>query len=159
MKHSTGRPTRYEQERIEAMVKLGCAACAHLGIPYAQIEVHHILDGGVRMGHWFTIPLCAGHHQGYFTKLQTELIEPQKLVSISSGRKAFRRVYPTERELWVRVQNKLKLPAVWPTSKVLARRVHVGANTNLVELSPRPAIPALQHAEDARDDHAAGEAQ
>lgn len=131
MNHSTRAPTRYEAERIEAMKKLGCVACAVLGIPYVQIEVHHLLDGGVRMGHWFTIPLCAGHHRGLFTALQRDLLEEKQQVAISDGRKLFRAVYGTERQLWERVQTRLKLPKVWPVSKILPRGRHVEVDTEL----------------------------
>ena len=132
MNHSTRAPTKYEAERIEAMKRLGCVACAVLGIPYAQIEVHHLLDGGVRMGHWFTIPLCAGHHRGLFTALQRDLLEEKQQVAISDGRKLFRAVYGTERELWERVQTRLKLPKVWPVSKILPRGRHVEVDTGVV---------------------------
>lgn len=122
MNHSTRAPTKYEAERIEAMKRLGCVACAVLGIPYADIEVHHILDGNKRMGHWFTIPLCAGHHQGRFTALQRDLMEDTQQVALSDGRKLFNAVYGSERQLWERVQDRLRLPKVWPVSKVLPRR-------------------------------------
>jgi hypothetical protein len=144
VKSSLGPPTRYEQERIEAMVRLGCVCCAKLGIPYANVECHHLLSGGKKMGHWFTIPLCAGHHQGYFTALQKKLIPAKQRVAISSGSKAFARIYGTQRELWARVQKRLKLPAVWPSSKILPRREYVesiqGLDTLPVGL---PSVPTL----------------
>lgn len=124
-------PTRYEQERFDAMLRLGCVACAVLGIPYAEVQCHHILDGGVRMGHWFSLGLCAGHHKGEFTALQRRLlvevaeergIKHDPLVAVHTGRKAFARVYGTEKQLWTRVQERLRLPAVWPSSKILPRR-------------------------------------
>lgn len=127
-------PTRYEAERIEAMMKLGCVACAVLGIPYAEAQCHHILDGGTRMGHWFSIPVCAGHHKGEFTALQRRLlleiaeergIKENPLGAIHTGRKAFAKVYGTEKQLWTRVQERLRLPAVWPSSKILPRRGYV----------------------------------
>lgn len=122
MQHSTRKPTTYEAERIEAMMKLGCVCCAALGIPYADVECHHLLDGGRRMSHWYTVPLCAGHHQGKFTDLQRELIPRRKLVAISSGTKAFNKVYGTQRQLWEKVQRKLKLSLAWPLSKIVPRR-------------------------------------
>lgn len=142
MKTSLRAPTRYEAERIAAMMKLGCVACAALGIPYVLVECHHLLDGNVRMGHWFSIPLCAGHHRGEFTKLQKELIPARKRVAISSGRKAFARVYGTERQLWTRVQERLRLPAVWPSSKILPRRGYAELASDTVELLAGAAAPA-----------------
>jgi len=121
--HSTGKPTRYEQERIEAMRKLGCVACAVFDIPNInELELHHILSGGMRISHWYTIFLCRGHHQGVWNEMHFELFKREHLVAISDGRKLFTSVYPTERELWTRVQRRLKLPAVWPTSKRVPRR-------------------------------------
>lgn len=123
MKTSLRAPTRYEAERLEAMMRLGCVACAMLfSLPVIAQECHHILSGGRRMGHWFTLPLCRGHHQGDWSKEQKELIEPTMLVAISDGRKAFVAVYPSERELWELVQKRLHLPRMWPvSSKILPR--------------------------------------
>jgi hypothetical protein len=127
MKTSLNSPTKYEAERIEAMKPLGCVACAVLGVPNLNhLELHHILSGGVRMGHYFSIFLCRGHHQHDFTQEQLEWIEPQKRVAISDGRKLFTAVYGTERSLWEKVQTKLKLPMVWPTSKIVPRRLKIG---------------------------------
>lgn len=115
--------TKTEIERMDRVMRLGCVCCAHLGLPVAAQELHHILYGNTRMGDLYTIPLCRGHHQGDWSGEQIELMEPKTRVSISSGRKAFTRVYPTERELWERVQDRLKLPKTWPTPKIVPRRI------------------------------------
>lgn len=123
MKTSLNSPTKYEQTRIDALRKLGCSACAVLGVPnLEQIELNHMLDGGHRMGHYFTIFLCRGHHQGDWSKGQLEWIEPKNRVAISDSRRLFSAVYGTERSLWERAQTKLKLPMVWPVSKIVPRR-------------------------------------
>ena len=125
MNHSTRAPTKYEAERIEAMKKHGCVACAVLGVPNLnELELHHILDGGKRMGHYFSIFLCAGHHQGRWTEGQLDWIEPKQRFAISDGRKRFNAIYGTERLLWERVQKKLELPLIWPVSKRVPRRGH-----------------------------------
>lgn len=117
-------PTRYEQERIDKLRPLGCSACAFLGVPNLNwLELHHLLQGGKRMGHWFTIFLCRGHHQGAWTDVQIEIFEPRVLVAISDGSKEFTRIYPTERKLWERAQERLKLTKVWPASKIVPRGV------------------------------------
>lgn len=118
-------PTRYEAERMDAMMRLGCVCCAMLfSLPVVAQECHHILSGGRRMGHYFTLPLCRGHHQGDWSPEQIELIPAKKRVAISDGRKAFNAVYNSERKLWEVVQDRLRLPKVWPvSSKVLPRRV------------------------------------
>jgi Recombination enhancement, RecA-dependent nuclease len=56
-------PTVAESAWMDAITTLGCIACildGHQGRPGA---VHHILSGGRRMGHLFTLCLCQpGHH-------------------------------------------------------------------------------------------------
>lgn len=125
MHTSLRAPTKYEAERIEAMMRLGCVCCARLfDLPVVAQECHHILAGGRRMGHWYTLPLCRGHHQGDWSPQQIELIPAAKRVAISDGRKLFNAVYNSERKLWEVVQDRLHLPRVWPaSSKVLPRRV------------------------------------
>jgi hypothetical protein len=114
-------PTKAEQERIDRMKLLGCPACAFLEIVNVACDLHHILIGGIRAGHWYTIFLCPGHHRGAWGSEQLELIEPYQRVAISDGRKAFTRIYPSEREMWEMVQARLKLPAHWPISKITPR--------------------------------------
>lgn len=112
---------RMDELRIEQMLRLGCSACAYLQL-FSVAEVHHILEGGRRMGDWFSIPLCAGHHRGMWSDEHRAILHPHQLVSISDGRKAFSKVYPTERELFERTQARLGLS--WPTvTKILPRVV------------------------------------
>ncbi len=116
------RATTAEKERIERMLKLGCAACALIGVPNLKnTECHHIVVGGKRLGHLYTIPLCSGHHRGQWH--EHEWIQEHERAAISSGRKAFIRVYNTERALWEHVQFVLHLDDTWPASKILPRRV------------------------------------
>jgi len=121
--------TKLEQLRIEQMMRLGCCACAFIEIPMIAHECHHLLDGNRRMGHWFTIPLCRGHHQGDWSAEQIEILGQRSirerrnyLVAISDGRKTFTTIYPTERQLWETVQSRLGL--TWPPSKIVPRRAH-----------------------------------
>ena len=70
--HSTKPPTKAEQERFQAMRRIGCIACfigRQIGIASAQLahrnlEIHHLLSGGRRIGHEATVCLCHYHHQG-----------------------------------------------------------------------------------------------
>jgi hypothetical protein len=139
VKTSLNAPTKYEQARIDAMRDQGCVACAMLGVPNLnRLELNHMLSGGHRMGHWYSYFLCRGHHQGDWDDGQLEWIATRKRVAISNGRPVFEKVYGTERSLWERVQKKLKLPAVWPVSKIVARRIpHVDA----LRSSGQPAHP------------------
>lgn len=113
--------TRMEELRIKRMMRLGCVMCAVIGLVNVAQECHHIIEGNRRMGHWFTIPLCRGHHQLDWTAEQRLLIAPQKLVGIASGSKAFEPIYGTERELWEKIQTALGMN--WPVSKVIPLRV------------------------------------
>lgn len=107
------------------MLRLGCVCCAQLNIPNVAVDLHHIVVGNKRLGNWYTLPVCPGHHRGVWTVEQIELIPRNMRVSISSGSKVFSKLYGAERELWMKVQERLKLPAVWPSSKVLPRSRHV----------------------------------
>ena len=135
MKHSTGKPTKYEQQRFDAILKLGCVCCAQLGIWNIAVDIHHIVDGK-RLGHWYTLPVCPGHHRGAWSPEQVDAIPPDLRIAISDGSKVFEKQYGTERDLWMKVQARLKLPAVWPTSKILPRRGYAQAHCALVEMAP-----------------------
>jgi len=58
--------TKQERKHLQAVVDLGCIACAKLGIYDSPAEIHHI-KGKFRMGqkasHFETIPLCPNHHR------------------------------------------------------------------------------------------------
>lgn len=115
--------TRRDELRIERMLRLGCVACAYLDIPNIECECHHILWGNVRLGDWYTIPLCPGQHRGVWSPELVILIPRFQRVAISDGRKAFTRVYPCERDLWVTVQRRLHLSQEWPASKIVPLRL------------------------------------
>lgn len=49
---------------MAAITGLGCVVCRRQGRGYVPGAVHHLLDGGIRIGHLATICLCdPGHHQ------------------------------------------------------------------------------------------------
>lgn len=57
-------PTVGEARWMSAIVTYGCIACHIDGVGYRAPAVHHILRGGQRIGHRFSLPLCdPGHHQ------------------------------------------------------------------------------------------------
>lgn len=124
MKTSIGSPTKAERVRIEKMKPLGCLACAHVGLlTLERLELNHLLDGGRRMGHAFSIFLCRGHHQGdWWSERQLLQLMPEQRVSLKSGRKLFSATFGTERSLWERVQVTINDPTEWPSSKILPRR-------------------------------------
>jgi len=117
MKSSLPKPTCAESERIERMkTEIGCICCKLLGLTSrTPLEIHHLLIGGHRAGHWFTICLCWMHHQGRsISGLWT---------SIAQGSKAFAKVHGSQWDLWLKVQQILDLPDDLPPSKLVARRL------------------------------------
>lgn len=123
MKTSTGAPTKAEAERIKRMLALGCIVCMEQFGVVQPAECHHIVRGNRRLGHWYTLPLCCGHHRGYWPDLdaiKAYVVDPP--VSIASGTKAFAAAYGSEMYLWALVQYQLDLPGDAPSSKIVPRR-------------------------------------
>lgn len=68
MNHSTGRPTKAQAVRLDALSRMRCVCCEmeQAKQPFPT-EVDHLVDKGYRAlsgGHDATIPLCAWHHRG-----------------------------------------------------------------------------------------------
>jgi hypothetical protein len=63
VKHSTGQPTVEESQRWDDFRLVGCIACWMLGHPETPYDVQHLLSGGRRVSHLWTIPLCPAHHR------------------------------------------------------------------------------------------------
>lgn len=65
---STGSPTKAEAVWIESVKSSGCLCCMARGFPHypngPAVEAHHLLSGGIRRGHFYTVGLCAWHHRG-----------------------------------------------------------------------------------------------
>jgi len=56
-------PTKVESIRMEMIKRsIGCIACRMDGVNCVPSDAHHILSGGIRKGHRYTIPLCRKHH-------------------------------------------------------------------------------------------------
>ena len=124
---STGTPTKDEACWMAAIKEFGCVVCHLQGRGYVPAAVHHILSGGIRLGHLFTIPLCdPGHHQ-HAPKGSGE-------VSRHPDRVEFEQRYGTEMELFFKVNDflfGLKNPvAKMPDSKVVPRPMSVCSITN-----------------------------
>ena len=49
---------------MELIKGLGCVACVLKNWPDAPAEVHHVVEGRVRLGHSNTMGLCLYHHRG-----------------------------------------------------------------------------------------------
>ncbi len=84
-------PTKEESEWMDKIVRLGCIACILDAKPTRPTAVHHILSGGRRIGHLFSLGLCdPGHHQNG---------GPIGLVSRHPYKARFEAKYGTELEL------------------------------------------------------------
>ena len=59
--HSTGKPTKAEAARMDAIKAGPCVCCHQRGIASWTPEIHHLLSGGRRIGHGHTVGLCQWH--------------------------------------------------------------------------------------------------
>ena len=86
-----------------------CVACIP-GYQELKTEAHHIVDGNRRLGPWYLLPLCAGHHRTY-------------TVNITTNKRALEAEFGSERLLWELLMSTLEVTHVsWPESKILARK-------------------------------------
>jgi hypothetical protein len=103
---STGKATVAESARIELVKRLGCICCMlnrtwGMLAAYAGVcEAHHLLSGGRRRGHDFTLGLCRWHHQGVPPRPMHEreaiaMYGP----SVATGSKPFHVMYGSDDEL------------------------------------------------------------
>lgn len=61
---SRRKHTVAEDRYLSRVAQLSCAVCFRLGWDGRCEEIHHILEGGRRIGHGAVLPLCREHHQG-----------------------------------------------------------------------------------------------
>ncbi|MGC1550513.1 MAG: Ref family recombination enhancement nuclease [Rhodanobacter sp.] len=104
---STGKPTKAQSARIDAIKRLGCVACMINRVlwiktcGFAGADAHHLLSGGRRRGHGFTIGLCPWHHRaippmdGMGEAVAIDTYGP----SVATGSKQFAATYGTDDEL------------------------------------------------------------
>lgn len=93
-------PTAEEKKWMDAIVQHGCICCFLDGNPPRPTAVHHILRGGQRIGHMYTLPLCdPGHHQNG---------QQLGLISRHPWKARFEAKYGTELELLTLVSSRIK---------------------------------------------------
>lgn len=118
MHRNAKRQTAAERARNDRIMSMHCIVCALSGdFAPRKLECQHIVRANKRLGHWFTIPLCLGHHQG---KWSDQVVQ----VGIADGRHAFKEAHGyDELELWQKLQVTLGLPDDLPASKIISRRL------------------------------------
>lgn len=100
MKQGKVPPTAAESRWMAAIAELGCVVCIKFHHVRTPAAVHHIVEGGRRLGHMFTIPLCdPGHHQNTPTPLK---------ISRHPTKARFEEAYGTEYDLLEYTQELLK---------------------------------------------------
>jgi len=116
VKSSAPPPNRVEQDRIDRVMQMCCLVCAlHGDVRMRPRECHHIVRGNKRLGHWWTIQLCTGHHRGLWSDQPVQ-------VAVSDGRVAFRAAHGyDDLQLWQRQQVLLGLDDALPASKIYHR--------------------------------------
>jgi len=100
--------TKAQKRRFRLIKEIGCIPCRKEGRLEVPCDVHHILDGGRRMGHDHTYGVCPWHHKGEApaglpaTDEVTFFYGP----SMARNQRLYREVYGTEAEI-LRIQNRL----------------------------------------------------
>jgi len=94
--------TKAEKERADRAMRLGCIHCwLNFGAKIRAQELHHILRGSKRMGHWWSLPLCKACH-------------------VAAHNSTFKRAEQIDR--WIKTQHILGLDDSLPKSKIVPRR-------------------------------------
>ena len=57
--------TKAHRRRAIMLKEMGCILCREQGMGWRLPDIHHLLDGGRRMGHDYTIPLDPWYHEGH----------------------------------------------------------------------------------------------
>lgn len=93
--------TKKDKRRFLLLQDVGCLPCLMKGLGHVNVDVHHLIEGGRRLGHGYTIGLDPWHHrgippEGMTIKQAEEIAGP----SLALNKKAFVAEFGTEMELW-----------------------------------------------------------
>lgn len=100
---SNKTPSAYQKRRWSRIVELGCVACAMDGNLSVPPDIHHLLSGGVRIGHSATVGLCPWHHRGVGN---IEQLTKERGPSLAHNTRDFEERYGTPSEL-LEIQNEM----------------------------------------------------
>jgi len=94
-----GMPRATTEELLfMSLVKLRPCCLCLTGMQRTRTEVHHIVRGNKRLGHFYVLPYCQAHHQN--ARFHTK----------------------HERALWQKLNDELGVVRDWPLSKLVPRR-------------------------------------
>lgn len=104
---STGKPTKAEAERLERITRGECICCqlnhamGYVRAAFHGCDAHHLLSGGRRRGHRFTIGACPWHHRGIRPYREMTDREAAEVFgpSLAHGSKPFHAVYGSDDQL------------------------------------------------------------
>lgn len=95
--------------RFDALQRLGCIASRIAGLGYAAPDIHHLTEGGRRLGHDHTIPLSPWFHRGVAPHGMSQAEAETKWgPSLAKSKRAFTARFGTERELLEQVNTLLR---------------------------------------------------
>lgn len=93
-------PTTKQKNRFKRISELGCIACWLDGVPNVPCDIHHLLSGGRRLGHGFTVGICPFHHRGIIPEgRKPDEYQAVHGPSLALKPRAFRVRYGDEEEL------------------------------------------------------------
>ena len=98
-----------EKRRMQLLPQVGCICCRAYGIETDQIQVHHIVQGGRRLGHEYTLPLCYWHHEGVPPEGLTRKEAESRVGPSLKSKKRFNEVFGSELELLEYVNKALEI--------------------------------------------------
>lgn len=102
---STTTMTREERAWVTATKRNGCLCCIARGYPHDRdghvVEAHHLLSGGIRRGHLFTVGLCLWHHKGRVIVNGWTLATHRRLLgpSLAEGSEPFHQAFGDDEAL------------------------------------------------------------
>ena len=99
MRTAIGSPTKADRARFDAFRRIGCVACRKEGYGPHDADVHHLLSGGHRRGHRFTVPLCPWHHRGFTYHGSRQDMTDEYGPSLAHQPRRFRERYGSDDEL------------------------------------------------------------
>jgi len=99
-----------DKSRFTALQAVGCVCCfLRSGKWGTPSDVHHLLSGGRRRGHQFTIPLCEWHHRAVPRVSYTpEWCGLHLGPSLAKGSRAFHKMFGSDNDLLIITNQKLE---------------------------------------------------